>query len=78
MKGANFIRVGCNRLTGEIVHHLLDVICGGHKFVKRSTFASELFAGVAAADSLIPLATTLHELATGPLPKRVYCVSAQH
>ncbi len=69
MKGANFIREGKARNGGSIVYHLLDVSCGGHKLVTRSTFASELFAAVSAADSLIPLATSLHELKCGPLSR---------
>ena len=69
MKGANFMREGKARGSGEVVYHLLEIACGGHKLVTRSTFASELFAAVSAADTMIPLASTLHELAMGPLSK---------
>ena len=68
MEGASFLREGRPRGSGTTsgtVYHLLEIACGGHKFVTRSTFASELFAAVNAADTLVPLATTFHELATG-------------
>lgn len=69
MKGANFIREGRSKKDGTTVHHLLDISCGGHKLTTRSTFSAELFAAVSAADSLIPLVTTLHEMANGTLSR---------
>ena len=65
--GANFLREGTSRLGGRTVYHLLDTTCATHKYVTHSDFASELLAATTAADHLVPMATTLHEFAHGPL-----------
>ena len=55
------MRVGKDR-NGNRVYHLLTSECRSHKHVVRSTFAAELRAATAAADDLICMALTLHEL----------------
>jgi len=67
IRGANYIRNGRHRQTSEPVAHLLDSECKSHTHVTRSTFSAETLAAVVAADHVIPLATTLHEFANGPL-----------
>ena len=62
------MRAGIERSTGRKVWHLLDSVCRSHKLVTRNTFSSELLAVVAAADDLMPLALTLHEVTAGPSP----------
>ena len=61
IRGANFMRAGTDR-HGKRVYHLLDSQCRSHKHVVRSTFAAELRAATAAADDLICMSLTLHEL----------------
>jgi hypothetical protein len=66
MRGANFMREGISA-TNEVVYHLIEATAQSHKLVVRSTFGAELFASTAAADSLIPLLVTMHELRNGVL-----------
>jgi hypothetical protein len=49
------------------VYHLLDSQCRGHKHVTRCSFSSETRAAVVAADELIAMSLTLHEVKQGPL-----------
>ena len=67
IRGANFMRCGYDRKSGEQIFHLLESQCRSHKHVTRSTFSSETLAAVAAADNLIPLCLTLQEIACGPI-----------
>ena len=67
IRGANFMRCGIDRTTGQPCYHLLESQCRSHKHVTRSTFSSETLACVAAADYLIPLCITMQEVAYGPL-----------
>ena len=69
MRGANYLRKGQATPSGEHVWHLLQSECKSHKLVTRSTFSSETLAAVGAADTLIMLLVTMHELQTGPLTK---------
>jgi hypothetical protein len=69
MRGANFLRLG-ERRHDYTVCHVLDWSCCQLKTVTRSTFASELAACIAATDSGISLAITLHEIQRGPLTAR--------
>ena len=46
--------------------HLLDGISRSHKLVTRTVFSSETLAAVAAADDLICMSLTLHEITHGP------------
>ena len=69
MRGANFLRLGKRNSTYTDCH-LLDWQCCQIKTVTRSTFASELAACIAATDSGIALAITLHEVQRGPLSAR--------
>ena len=64
------MRGGTDRVTKERVWHLLDSHCKSHKLVTRSSFAAETLAAVATEDAMIPLLTTLHEFAMGPLAPR--------
>ena len=66
IRGANFMRIGRDRRSSELVRHLLDSQCRSHKTVTRSTFSSETLAAVGAADELMPMALTLHEVYCGP------------
>ena len=68
IRGANFARAGTARTNKQPIWHLIDSQCKGHKHVTRSSFASEVRAAVAAADEILPLALTLHELKAGPKP----------
>ena len=68
MRGANYMRRGTDK-DGQTVWHLLQSECKSHKLVTRSTFSSETLAAVGAADTLIMLLFTMHELQTGPLSK---------
>ena len=72
IRGANIIRFGQgptpgNNTSAPDVVHLLESVCRSHKHVTRSTFSRETLAAVAAADSMIPIAMTLHEVACGPI-----------
>jgi hypothetical protein len=69
MRGANFLRLG-ERHDNHTACHILDWSCCQLKTVTRSTFASELAACIAATDSGISLAITLHEIQHGPLTAR--------
>ena len=50
--------------------HLLHSECKSHKLVTRSTFSSETLAAVSAADTLIMLLFTMHEIQVGPICTR--------
>ena len=82
IRGANYIRCGKSGTDGvqtggprqtaagasqPQVVHLLESLCRSHKHVTRSSFGSECLALVAATDSMIPLALTLHEVAKGSI-----------
>ena len=69
MRGANYLRRGRRRSDKTTVWHLLTSECKSHKLITRSSFSSEVLAAVAAADGMIPILMTLHELQTGPLSK---------
>ena len=65
-RGANFLRLGLDE-NKKGVCHLIDVAVGVTKIAVRSTFTSETHGLIATTDSAIVLATTLHEIAVGPL-----------
>ena len=67
IRGANFLRHGKALKDGKPVAHLLDSQCRGHKHVTRCSFSSETRAAVVAADALMPMAMTLHEMTYGTL-----------
>ena len=50
--------------------HILDWHCSSLKVVTRSTFASETQAAIAATDSALMLALTMHEIRAGPVTPR--------
>ncbi|CAE8594372.1 unnamed protein product [Polarella glacialis] len=66
IRGANIMRKGVERCSGDVVYHLVESQCQSHKHVTRSTFSAETLAAVAAADSLIPVGLTFHEIVHGP------------
>ena len=70
IRGANFLRSGKSRATGQKVYHLVETSCKGHKHVTRDSFSSETRAAVIAADELMTIALTLHELTFGVLSRR--------
>ena len=65
IRGANIMRKGYSKKTGNVVYHLLDSVSRSHKQVTRSTFSSETLACVACADDLIPILLTFHEIERG-------------
>ena len=65
IRGANIMRQGKSKSTGNKVYHLLDSVSRSHKNVTRSTFSSETLACVACADDLIPMLVTFHEMEKG-------------
>ena len=67
IKGAVYLRHGKCRRTGKLVFHLNDSQCGSHKHVTRCSFSAETRAAVIAADNLLPMAMTLHEMRLGCL-----------
>ena len=69
MRGANYMRRGTDK-SGQKVWHLLQSECKSHKLVTRSTFSSETLAAVGAADTLIMMLFTMHELQAGPTSTR--------
>ena len=66
IRGANMKRHGLNKRR-ELIYHYLDSQCRSHKHVTRDSFSSEVRAVVVAADDLLCLALTLHELKYGPV-----------
>ena len=66
VRAANHMRVGRSRSTGQLVYHILQAECKGHRRVTRSTYSSELQAAVDAADELFSLARAMEEIASGP------------
>ena len=75
VRGANYIRLGTNHdlqksARRETPCHLIDWHTGMLKTVTRSTFTSEMQAAVSAADWLLVLGITLHEIACGPVAPR--------
>ena len=61
------MRHGYSINGNRLVYHLLDSQCRGHKHVTRCSFSSETRAAVVAADELIAMSLTLHEVKQGPL-----------
>ena len=66
MRGCNVLRKGRKRNSTEEVYHLLDRIARSHKLVCRTVFAGEVLGAVAAADDLLAMALSLHEIQEGP------------
>ena len=64
IRGMNMLREGKNK-AGQIIWHLLDSVCRGHKHVTRCSFSSETRGVVIAADDLIVTGFTLEELKHG-------------
>ena len=56
--------------NSQIRCHLIDWSCGMLKVVARSTFAAETQAMIAAIDSGLAVALTLHEIQKSPVPAR--------
>ena len=70
-RGANFPRINKPLSPGQTgTCHILDWHCSSLKVVTRSTFASETQAAIAATDSALMLALTLHEIQLGPVNPR--------
>ena len=67
IRGANFLRHGTCLKDGSPVIHLLDSQCRSHKHVTRCSFSAETRAAVIAADEILALATSLHEVTFGVL-----------
>ena len=72
MRGCNVMRVDrVPDAKSQVRCHLLDWSCGMLKVVARSTFAAETQAMIAAIDSGLALALTLHEIQVSPVTPRV-------
>ena len=69
IRGANFLRMGCDE-AGKEICHWIDVQVGMTKVVVRSTFTSETQGVIATADQAIVLATALHEIQEGAVNTR--------
>ena len=67
IRGANIMREGKRKFTGETVYHLLDSVSRSHKQVTRSTFSAETLAAVACADDVIPILITFQEINSGSM-----------
>ena len=66
MRGADYMRMGRCRRTGEEVCHLLHAVARSHKLVCRASFGSELLAACGAADGPQAFLLTMHEMINGP------------
>ena len=63
------VDVSQSKFLGEYDGHLLDFYGHKERHVTRATFTAELFGGCDAADRLILLMQTLHEVRHGPTSK---------
>jgi len=70
IRGMNMMREGKDK-AGQIVWHLLDSVCRGHKHVTRCSFSSETRGVVIAADDLIATGFTLEEMKSGVIAPAV-------
>ena len=71
-RGATFMRIGAGTTASGQGRpcHILDWHCSSLKVVTRSTFASETQAAIAATDSALMLALTMHQIRAGPVTPR--------